>query len=185
MNTISREEALKWVEEHIKKRNLIKHMLATGACMKYLAKKFNEDENLWELAGLLHDIDYEKTYDNPENHGFVSIEILKNKGLDNQIIFDAILAHCSKKPLEKNIEKAIYAVDPTTGFIVACALMHPTKSLDGLDLDFMMKRFKEKRFAAGASREQMKSIETLGLSLEEFLEICLEAMKSIKNELEL
>ncbi len=185
MNIVSREEALKWVEEYIGKRNLIKHMLATGACMKYLAKRLDENEDLWELAGLLHDIDYERTIDNPEQHGFVSVEILKNKGLDNQIIFDAILAHCNKKPLEKSIEKAIYAVDPATGFIVACALMHPSKSLDGLDLDFMMKRFKEKRFAAGASREQMKSIESLGLTLQEFLEICLEAMKSIKNELEL
>ena len=185
MNVISRDEAIKWIEEYISKKNLIKHMLATGACMKALARKFNEDENLWELAGLLHDIDYEKTVDNPERHGYISLEILKDKGLDNQIIFDAILAHCNKKPLEKNIEKAIYAVDPTTGFIVACALMHPSKSLDGLDLDFMIKRFKEKRFAAGASREQMKSIESLGLSLEEFLEICLEAMRSIKDELEL
>ena len=81
------------------------------------------------------------------------------------------------------MEKAIYAVDPTTGFIVACALMHPSKSLDGLDLDFMKRRFKEKRFAAGASREQMKSCETLGLSLDEFLTLCLEGMKSVKKEL--
>lgn len=183
MNRITRTEAVKWIHEAISKPNLVKHMLATGACMKYLARKFNEDEDLWEIAGILHDIDYEYTIENPEEHGTVSVRILKDRGFENQEVFDAILSHCGRKEIEKNIEKAIYAVDPTTGFLVACALMHPSKSLDGLDFDFIIKRFKEKRFAAGASREQMKSIEDLGVSLEEFLMICLEAMKSIKEEL--
>ncbi len=182
---ISREEAIKLVQEFISKKNLIKHMLATGVCMKYLAKKFGEDEDLWELAGILHDIDYEKTVDNPENHGHISVDILKSRGIENEAILNAILAHCGKKTLENRMEKAIYAVDPATGFIVACTLMHPSKSIENIDIDFVMKRFKEKRFAAGASREQMKSIEELGISLEEFFQICIEAMKSIKSELEL
>jgi putative nucleotidyltransferase with HDIG domain len=180
---LSREEAIKLVKEYIHKDNLLKHMLATGACMKFLARKFQEDENLWEIAGILHDIDYQHTYQNPERHGFVSVEILKGRGFESKEVLDAILSHCGKKERESKMEKAIYAVDPATGFIVACVLMHPSKSLDGLDIDFMMKRFKEKRFAAGASREQMKSIEELGISLEEFLTICLQAMKSIKEEL--
>ncbi|MGB4238413.1 MAG: HD domain-containing protein [Candidatus Hydrothermia bacterium] len=183
MNIITRKEAIEWIEEYVSKPNLVKHMLATGVCMKYLAKKLKEDENLWEIAGILHDIDYEKTVEIPEKHGLISVQILKEKGLENEEIFDAILSHCGKKNREKNIEKAIYAVDPTTGFLIACALMHPSKSLDNLNIEFIMKRFKEKRFAAGASREQMKSIEELGIPLAEFLLTCLEAMKSIKEEL--
>lgn len=180
---LNRESAITLVREYVSKENLVKHMLATGACMKFLARTFGEDEILWELAGILHDIDYEHTVQDPEKHGLVSVKILEEKGIKDEKILNAILSHCNKKERQEKIEKAIYAVDPTTGFIVACALMHPSRSLDGLDLDFMLNRFKEKRFAAGASREQMKSIEELGLSLEEFLVICLEAMRSIKEEL--
>ncbi len=180
---LNRDNAINLIREYISKENLVKHMLATGACMKFLAKRFGEDELLWEITGILHDIDYEHTVQDPEKHGLVSVEILKEKGINNEKILNAILSHCNKKEREEKIEKAIYAVDPTTGFIVACALMHPSKSLDGLDLDFMLNRFKEKRFAAGASREQMKSIEELGIPLEEFLLLCLDAMRSIKDEL--
>ncbi|KPJ48356.1 MAG: phosphohydrolase, partial [candidate division Zixibacteria bacterium DG_27] len=78
---------------------------------------------------------------------------------------------------------ALYATDPTTGFIVACALMHPTKKLASLDLQFLLNRFKEKRFAAGANREQMQTCEKIDLSLEKFLSMALEAMQSISGEL--
>lgn len=81
------------------------------------------------------------------------------------------------------MEKALYAVDPTTGFIVAAALIRPEKKLDVIDVDFLLRRFKEKAFAKGASREQMKTCENFGLSLEKFLEISLEAMKTIASEL--
>jgi len=158
-------------------------MIATGAVMKYLARRLGGDEELWELAGILHDIDYEKTYDKPDKHGIVSIEILKKEGVNDVTIHNAVLAHCGKKEQETLMEKCIYAADPVTGFIVACALMHPTKSLGGLDLKFLKKRFKEKRFAKGASREQMRSIENVGLSLDEFLELSLNAMQEISEEL--
>jgi len=180
---MNRGEAIELVKKHVKKKNLVKHMIATGACMRVLAEKLGEDPDRWELAGILHDIDYEETWERPELHGIKSVEMLKEMGFNDEEILNAILAHCEKKERETLMERAIYAVDPTTGFIVACALMHPSKSLDGLDLDFMKRRFKEKRFAAGASREQIRSCEELGLSLDEFLTLCLEGMESVKKEL--
>ncbi len=180
---MKREEAIQLIKKYVKKGNLVKHMIATGRVMRYLAERFGEDRDKWEIAGILHDIDYEKTYENPEKHGLVSIDILKKEGIDDRDIHNAILAHCGKKDRETLLEKCIYAADPVTGFIVACALMHPSKSLKGLDLKFLKRRFKEKRFAQGASRDQMRSIEETGMSLDEFLSISLSAMQEISNEL--
>lgn len=180
---MTREEAIKLVKKYVKNKNLVKHMIATGAVMRHLARHFNEDENFWEIAGILHDIDYEETKDSPEKHGLVSIDILKKEGIGNENIYNAILAHCGKKERNTLLEKCIYPADPVTGFIVACALMHPSKSLKGLDLRFLKRRFKEKRFASGANREQIKSIEEVGLSLDEFLELSLKSMQEVSEEL--
>ncbi len=180
---MTRDQAIKLIRKYVKNENLVKHMIATGVVMKHLARHFNENEAMWEIAGLLHDIDYERTKDNPQKHGIVSLDILKEEGIEDEDIYSAILAHCGKKERETLMEKCIYAADPVTGFIVACALMHPTKSLKGLDLGFLKRRFKEKRFAKGASREQMKSIEETGLSLDEFLDLSLKSMQEISEEL--
>lgn len=180
---MTRDQAIKLIRKYVKNENLVKHMIATGVVMKHLARHFNENETMWEIAGLLHDIDYERTKDNPQKHGIVSLDILKEEGIEDEDIYNAILAHCGKKERETLMEKCIYAADPVTGFIVACALMHPTKSLKGLDLGFLKRRFKEKRFAKGASREQMKSIEETGLSLDEFLDLSLKSMQEISEEL--
>ncbi len=179
---MTRNEAISIIREHVSSKNLVNHMIATGAVMKALAKRLGEDETLWEVAGILHDYDYPETKDKPEKHGLISVELLKKYELP-QDVYDAILAHCDKKPREKAIEKAIYAADPTTGFIVAAALIRPPKKLEPVDVKFLMKRFKEKAFARGASREQMASCSELGLSLEEFYDISLRAMKEIHEEL--
>ena len=180
---MTRDEAIKLVRKHVKKENLVKHMLAAGACMREIALKLGEDPDRWEIAGILHDLDYEETYDKPDIHAIRTVEMLKEIGFEDDEILNAILAHAWKKDRETLMEKVLYAVDPTTGFIVACALMHPSKSLAGLSLKFMKKRFKEKRFAAGADRNQIKTCEEFGMSLDEFLETCLEGMKKISNEL--
>ncbi|MDK2785827.1 MAG: hypothetical protein PWQ80_506 [Thermotoga sp.] len=150
--------------------------------MRALAREFNEDEEKWGIAGLLHDLDYDYTKDNPDEHGLKTLEILKEEDVPEDVL-NAILAHCGKKEPETLMEKALYAVDPVTGFIVAAALIRPEKKLEVLDVDFLMRRFKEKAFARGASREQIRSCEKLGLSLERFLGISLEAMKSIASDL--
>lgn len=179
---MNREEALQLVKKHVPQKNLVKHMLAAEAVMKALARKFGEDEEKWGLAGLLHDVDYAETADKPEIHAVRSAEILREQGVDEDIIH-AILGHNDKAERDTLMSKALYAVDPLTGFLVACALMTSEKKLRDVDVGFALRRFKEKSFARGASREQMMACEELGLSLEEFFDIGIKAMQEISGEL--
>ena len=179
---MNRDEALSLVQSMVTNRNLLKHMLATEACLRSLARKLGEDEEKWGLAGLLHDVDYDQTKEDTSRHGIVGAEILTQRGLESDIIH-AVLAHVGNVPAESKLDKALYAADPVTGLIVAAALMHPTKKLANVDTDFVLRRFQEKRFAAGANREQIASCSTLGLSLEEFTSTCVAAMQGIAAEL--
>ena len=179
---LSRDDALKLVKQHVSNRNLIKHMIAVEAVMRVLARHFKQDEEVWGLAGLLHDLDYAETVDDFERHGFRTAEILSDKGLPEEIL-SAIRSHPGHLPRETLIEKALYAVDPLTGLIVAAALMHPEKKLAALDVDFVLRRFKEKRFAAGADRDQIRSSSEFGLELEEFLDLGLKGMCQVADEL--
>ncbi|MBL7197416.1 MAG: HDIG domain-containing protein [Candidatus Omnitrophica bacterium] len=181
---MKRDKCLKLLELKLKNKNLIKHSLAVEACMKRLAKEFGEDIETWGLVGLLHDLDYEDTKDDFSKHGFVTAEILEKEGVDSQII-EAIKAHPGHIERISKMAKALYSVDPLTGLIVAAALMHPEKCLKAVDTQFILNRFKEKSFSRGANREQIKTCERLGISLERFIAICLDAMKEINKELEL
>jgi len=177
-----REEALVLVKQYLKNKNLFKHVLAVEAVMKALAEKLGEDRETWALAGLLHDLDYEMTKDQPERHGYVTLEILKDEDVSQEVL-DAILAHAGHKEREKPIEKAIYAADPVTGLIVAAALITKEKKLNAIDTAFVLRRFGEKAFARGANRDQIKTCEELGFSLDEFITISLNAMKDICQDL--
>ncbi len=182
---MNREEALKLVSEYVKNRNSIKHMIAAGAVMGALAKRFDQDEKEWELVGLLHDIDMEIT-EKMEDHGREGSLILEREGFSGKIR-DAVLAHnpaTGKKP-ETLMEKAIYCTDPLTGLIVASVLVLPNKKIADLNTASVVKRFKEKSFAKGANREVISSCSEIGLSLEEFIQIALVAMKGVSAELEL
>lgn len=179
---MDRLEALDLLHTSVQTANILKHMLAAEAAMAALAKHLGEDEGLWALAGLLHDLDYEETKEEPARHGRVAAEKLAERGVPGEVI-GAILAHNGHKEPERLIEKALLAVDPATGFIVACTLMHPEKKLSAVDVNFLMNRFKEKRFAAGASREQMGRCSELGLAVEDFLTICLGGMLGVAETL--
>ena len=179
---MTREEAWSLVRSEVKNRNLQKHMLATEACLRALARRLDGDEEQWGLAGLVHDLDYEQTKDAPDRHGIVAGEMLAERDIEPDII-NAVKSHADNAPVESTLDKALYAVDPLTGLIVAAALMHPEKKLAGLDTDFVMRRYREKRFAAGADREQIATCSRLGLSLEDFVEACLEAMKGVSDQL--
>ena len=179
---MDRQQAYELAKSKFSNKNLFKHVLAVEAVMRGMAEHFGEDEEKWGLAGLLHDLDYEQTMNDPDRHTLITEELLKEYDLDPEII-EAIKCHNDKAPRTKLIGKAIYASDPVTGLIVAAALMHPDKKLKSIDVDFIMRRFKEKRFAAGANREQIKTCADFDLSLEEFLEIALKSMQGIDKEL--
>lgn len=182
---MDRQKALSLIKKYLSNENLIKHCLACEAAMIKLAEKLNEDRQIWGLAGLLHDLDYEITKNEPQKHTLVTAEILKANGVSEEVI-EIIKGHNADNlgiEIKKRGQRALYVVDPTTGFIVAATLMHPTKKIKNLDLQFLMNRFKEKSFARGANREQIKKCEELGLTLEEFLLLVLEAMQGIAGEI--
>jgi len=179
---MTRDEALKLVNEKVSNENLRKHMLATEAVMKRLARRLGEDDELWGLAGLLHDLDYDQTVNDFPRHGLMTAEMLAETDVPEEAIY-AIKSHPGHFPRKSLMDKALYAVDPITGLIVAAALMHPTKKLKNVDVDFVERRFKEKRFAAGADRDQIRSCEGFGLPLREFMGLALEAMQGIDESL--
>ncbi|MBN2184126.1 MAG: HDIG domain-containing protein [Candidatus Krumholzibacteriota bacterium] len=177
---ISRREAMVLVEKHLTKKNLVKHVLAVEAIMRRLAGIFGEDVELWGMAGLLHDLDYEDTFDFPEKHGYLTLDIISKLDIPKEV-GQAILAHAGQIECKSLMDKAIYCSDPVTGLIVASALMHPSKSLAGTDAGFVGKRYTEKRFAAGADREAIAGCSELGLDLHEFFEISIGAMTDISD----
>ena len=162
-----RDYAIRLVREKLLNTNLFKHCLATEACLKELAAQFGEDQ--------------EKT-NQPLRHGIVGAEFLEKVGIESDIVH-AIKVHAGHLAPESKLDWALFTADPVTGLIVASALMHPDKKLQSLDNDFVMRRYKEKRFAAGANREQIASCSNLGLELEQFIGLCLQGMQKISDHL--
>ncbi len=182
---MQREEALQLLKEKLRNPNLLKHCLATEAMMRHLALKFSQDQEKWGLTGLLHDIDYEITKDNPQKHSLVGSEMLKEAGLDEEIV-EAVKTHNEIHNLapQSLMAKAIYTADPISGLIVAATLVLPSKKVQDLTVENVLNRFKEKAFARGANREIIQKCQGyLGLSLEAFIEIALKAMQEIGQEL--
>ena len=180
---MKRDEALSLVKQHIKNKNLVKHCLAVEACMRAMAERLGEDVEKWGLAGILHDLDYEVTEKNPETHTQETLKILEPYGLDPDII-RSIQAHAGMIPCEKPMEWVIFSVDPLTGLIIAATLMHPDRRLEGIDLGFVKRRYKQKSFARGARREDVEQIRNIeGMDLDEFITICIGAMQGIHKEL--
>lgn len=181
---MQREKALDLLKKYLKNDNLIKHSLAVEAIMIGLAERLGEDAEKYGLAGLLHDIDYDMTVDDIERHSLLGAEILEKEGIEADIIY-AVKVHNEIHGLARNslLDKALYAADPTSGFITAAALVRPDKKIAEVKLKSLKKRFKEKAFAKGASREQMATCAELGLGLDEFLTICLGSMQKVADEL--
>ncbi len=181
---MQREEALDLLKENLHNENLINHSLAVETIMRGLAEHLHEDVEKFGLAGLLHDIDYDETAEDPVRHSLIGAELLAQKGFEPDIVY-AVKVHNTRHGLPRNsiMDKALYAADPTSGFITAAALIRPDKKLDEVQMKSLKKRFKEASFAKGAKREQMDACSELGLSREEFLNIALESMKKIAPQI--
>ncbi|MEF8846823.1 MAG: HD domain-containing protein [Candidatus Paceibacterota bacterium] len=182
---MNKKQAITFLKEKVETDNLRKHSLAVGAAMRSLAEHFDKDPDSWEVCGLLHDIDYEETKDEPSKHSELGREILLEKGLSEKIC-DAVYTHNSAHEADPKslMGKSLYCVDSLTGLIVAATLVLPSNKIEDLEVENVINRFEEERFAAGADREAIaKSEDYLGLELEEFIEITLDAMKGISDEL--
>lgn len=184
---MTRDEARILLHAHTKNQNLRRHMYAVGYAMRALAVKLNGDPDVWEVLGTLHDADWEETRDKPKEHTKRTLEWITETDIDQRIVH-ALKSHNRKytklADLEGSMEWALETVDELTGFIVAVALMRPDKKLESVDLQSVMKKWKNIKFAAAVDRSQIAQCEErLGIPLSEFITITLKAMKEHHEEL--
>lgn len=169
-------EALALMEAWTESESLRRHMRAVEVAMRAYARRYGEDEELWAMAGVLHDMDYEKY---PQEHPYRGVEELKRLGYPEEVL-EAILGHASYTgvPRRTLMAKALFAVDELTGLITAAVYVRPDRSILGLELSSLKKKFKDKAFAKGVNREEIRmGAEDLGLSLDEHMALVLEAMR--------
>lgn len=181
---MNRAEALNIVREYVQNENLVRHMLAVEAAMRYYAEKIGEDVEVWGMTGLLHDFDWE-IHPTLEQHPQAGAPILEARGVPAEI-GRAILSHADHTgaPRQTLMEKALLACDEITGLITAVALVRPSRSLDDLEVKSVKKKWKDRAFAAGANREEIaKAAEEFGVELWEHVGNVIQAMRGIAVEL--
>jgi putative nucleotidyltransferase with HDIG domain len=179
---VNREQAWNLVTEYTASESLRRHMLAVETAMRAYAPRFGGDPDLWGITGLLHDFDYEQNPDiSVEGHPVVGSKILREMGVGEDII-RAVLAHAEEitgiKP-ESDMEKTLVAVDELTGFLIAVTLVRPSRSILDVNLKSVKKKWKDKAFAAPVNREEIEhAAGALGISLDEHIQVVLDAMQS-------
>lgn len=181
---MNRQDALNIVQEYVSNENLVRHMLAVEAAMRFYANKYGEDEQTWGMTGLLHDFDWE-IHPTLEQHPQAGVPILREEGVPEEII-TAIQSHADHTgvPRQTRMEKALYACDEITGLIVAVALVRPSRSLDDLKVKSVKKKWKDRSFAAGANREEIAlAAQEFGVELWEHVGNVIQAMRGIGPEL--
>lgn len=185
----NRDDAWKLLSEYTQSESLRKHALAVEACVRAYARKQGADEEVWGITALLHDFDYER-WPNAEHHPtkehpFEGSKILRERGFPEEMI-TAILSHAeySGVPRACALDHTLFACDELAGFLTACALIKPSKSIHEVETASVKKKLKDKAFARGVNREDVyKGAEELGVSLEEHISFCIQAMRSIATEL--
>ncbi len=183
---ISREEALQLLNENISSKNMLKHCFASEAVLRGIAKKLGENEEEYGIAGLLHDIDVEITNADPKIHGTYAEKLLKGKITDEMI--DAIKMHnefSSGKERSTRFQYALAAGETITGLIMATALVYPDRKISSVKTSSVVKRMKQKAFAASVKRENILECEKIGIPLDEFAGLSIAAMAEIGEILEL
>jgi len=186
---MTRDEALALMHEHTESAALRAHMYAVEAAMRAYARHFGEDEEAWGLVGLLHDFDYER-YPNPDHrpdaeHPAFGVGILRDRRLPAPML-EAILGHASYTgvPRTSPMARTLFAVDELCGFLVACALVRPSKSLADLEVKSVKKKLKDKAFARGVNREEVvQGAEELGVPLDDHVRFVIEALRPVEERL--
>jgi putative nucleotidyltransferase with HDIG domain len=181
---MERTQALNIVHEYVSTENLIRHMLAVEAAMRFYAARMGEDQDLWGITGILHDFDWE-IHPTLEEHPLAGAPILRERGVP-EVVVRAVLSHADHSGIPRTtpMEKALYACDEITGLITAVALVRPSRSLYDLEAASVKKKWKDRAFAAGANREEIaKSAEEFGVDLWEHVGNVILAMRTIAPEL--
>jgi putative nucleotidyltransferase with HDIG domain len=182
---MDRQQALALLHNHLNSGNLRKHCLATEAIMRALAERLDEPADLWGIVGLLHDLDYEQTSDQPSEHGLRTADVLAATDLPPEAI-TAIKAHNAEAlgvERKSTLDFALTCAESITGLVIATALVYPDKRLASVKPKSILKRMKKKDFARRVNRDQIRLCEKIGLSLADFAELSLRAMQGISAEL--
>jgi len=183
--TMTRNEAIELLNIYIKNERMLNHCYASEAVMKALARRLGRDEEKWGLAGLLHDLDVELVNADLNVHGLETEKILNEKGVEPEIV-DAIVMHnelLKGKKRHTELQHALAAGETITGLIIATTLVYPDKKISNVKPKSVIKRMKEKAFAASVNRDNIMECEKIGIPLDEFVEICVNAMKNIGDKL--
>jgi putative nucleotidyltransferase with HDIG domain len=185
----NRDDAWKLLCEYTQSESLRKHALAVEACTRAYARKVGAEEDLWSLTGLLHDFDYERwpnaAHHPTQEHPYQGSKILRERGYSEEMIH-AILGHANYSgiPRESPLDRALFACDELAGFLTACALIKPSKSIHEVEAASVKKKLKDKAFARGVSREDVyKGAEELGVPLEEHIAFCIDALRAVAPQL--
>jgi putative nucleotidyltransferase with HDIG domain len=183
---VDRQQALAILDDYIDNQNLKRHMLAVEAAMRDYAPDYQDDPDVWGIAGLLHDFDWE-IHSNAEQHPVAGAPLLRERGVPEDIV-ECILSHAEDGPVPRTtpMQKALYACDELTGLITAVALVRPSRSLHDLKVKSVKKKWKDSRFAAAVDRAAIEAgAADLGLDLWEHVGRVIQAMRSIATELDL
>jgi putative nucleotidyltransferase with HDIG domain len=179
----TREQALNRLREHVKNEKTIVHCLASEAVLRALAARLGEDEDRWGLTGLLHDVDVEVTNADPKVHALKAEELLADFGLDEEML-DAIRMHNDEAtglPRTTRMQHALAAGETITGLIYATTLVYPDKKIESVKYKSVRKRMKEKAFAASVNRDHIMECEKLGIPLDEFIQLSVDAMRGVSD----
>ena len=181
---MDRVSAFALLREYTQNESLIKHALAVEACLRAYARKFGEDEEVWGLVGLLHDFEYDR-YPTPQEHPYVGNKILEERGYP-EFFRRAIMSHAEYTGVSREtpLEKTLFACDELAGFLTACALVKPGKSIFEVEAPSVKKKLKDKAFARSVNREDInKGAAELGVDLLEHIAFCAAAMQSVADDL--
>jgi hypothetical protein len=179
---MDRDRALALVEEKAEKDTTVRHLVSVEGVMRRLARHFEEDENIWGLVGLFHDLDQDQTHDDAERHAYLAAEWLRSAEADERIV-NGVLAHAHEEYRTDLMSKAVVHADALAGLLVAAALVRPQRA-QGMKVSSLKKKLKEKAFAPGVNREEIhQAEEVLGLSLDEFIGLGIEGLQEVAPEI--
>ena len=181
---MDRGSALALVRDKAEKETTVRHLISVEGVMRSLARHLGEDQDLWALTGLFHDLDQDQTHDDAERHAYQAAEWLREAGVDDRVI-NGVLAHAHEQYRTDLMSQAVVHADAVSGLLVAAALVRPEKA-NGMKVSSVKKKLKEKAFAPGVNREEIAQAEDkLGMPLDDFLRVSIEGLQSVAAEIEL
>ena len=180
---MDRETARGLAAKYATKDTTVRHLISVEGVMGALARRFDEDEERWALAGLFHDLDQDQTHDSPERHGYQTVEWLRSEGFSDEGVMNAVLAHAHDEYQTDLMSKSIVPADGIAGLLVACALVRPDKA-NGMKVSSVKKKLKEKSFAPGVERDKIRGVEeAIGVPMDEFIDVSIEGLQDVAGDI--